>query len=98
MSVKQVYKKFILLAVFGIPMGLMEAIIVVYLRKLYYPQGFTFPLKSMPGELLVLEIVREACTIVMLVVIAWLAGKTAGRDLPGLSIPLPSGISSIMWD
>ncbi len=75
MAVKKAAKKFILLAVFSISMGLMEAIIVVYLRKLYYPEGFSFPLKSMPGELLMLEIVREACTIIMLVVIAWLVGK-----------------------
>jgi len=75
MAVKTAKKKFILLALFTIPMGLMEAIIVVYLRKLYYSEGFSFPLKSMPGELLVLEIVREACTIIMLAVIAWLAGK-----------------------
>jgi hypothetical protein len=48
---------------------------VVYLRKLYYPGGFSFPLETMPGDLLALEIVREACTLAMLVVIAWLAGK-----------------------
>lgn len=75
MAVRGVAKKFAWLALFAVPMGLMEAIIVVYLRKLYYPQGFSFPLKTMPGDLLALEMVREACTLIMLVVIAWLTGR-----------------------
>ena len=60
----------------GIAMGLLEAIVVVYLRKLYYPHGFDFPLTSMPNDSLFLELVREICTIVMLAVVAFLTGKT----------------------
>jgi hypothetical protein len=37
-------KKFVYLGIFGIAMGALEAIVVVYLRELYYPKGFSFPL------------------------------------------------------
>ncbi len=36
------------LALFGIAMGLLEAIVVVYLRELYFPDGFRFPLRFIP--------------------------------------------------
>jgi len=36
------YKTFIMLFIFGIAMGYLEAVVVVYLRQLYYPQGFAF--------------------------------------------------------
>jgi hypothetical protein len=59
-----------LLAAFGVAMGLMEAIIVVYLRELFYPKGFWFPLQSIPDKILLIEAFREACTIVMIVTVA----------------------------
>lgn len=68
-------KKIIYVTAFTISMGLLEAAIVIYLRALFYPEGFEFPLKSMPSYLITTELAREAATIVMLLVIAWLAGK-----------------------
>ncbi len=68
--------KYLWLLLFGIAMGLMEAIIVVYLRTLFYPNGFQFPLKDMPPLLFNCEWLREICTIVMLVAIAFLSGRT----------------------
>jgi len=58
-------------------MAFLETTVVVYLRKLYYPQGFNFPLTS-GIETLVLNIewVREFFTIIMLLCIGLLAGKT----------------------
>ena len=58
-------------------MGFMEAAIVVYLRKLYFPGGFSFPL-AIPDEPLVIyaELVRELATVVILLTLAWIAGKT----------------------
>ncbi len=47
-------------------MGFLEAIVVVYVRELYYPDGFNFPLKPMPGWLIAVELVRELCTLLML--------------------------------
>lgn len=63
------------LAVFGIAMGLLEAIVVVYLRELYFPGGFRFPLRFFPEQMLRTEILRELATIVMLVALAAIAAK-----------------------
>ncbi|MDP2983256.1 MAG: hypothetical protein Q8O92_08000 [Candidatus Latescibacter sp.] len=60
---------------FAAAMGYLEAAVVVYLRALYYPEGFSFPLKLIPSEIAVIEIVREAATIVILLAVAMLAGK-----------------------
>ncbi|MCK7540484.1 MAG: hypothetical protein MZV63_61130 [Marinilabiliales bacterium] len=35
--------RFFWLAVFAVAMGFLEGIVVVYLRELYYPEGFDFP-------------------------------------------------------
>ena len=67
--------KLVWIAVFGIAFGFVEASVVVYLRGLYYPGGFTFPLKRMSDMHLVVELLREASTIVMLGAAAILAGS-----------------------
>ena len=59
--------------VFGIAMGVLEGIVVVYLRELYYPAGFTFPLAAMPRAIYGAELARELCTILMLGGLAALA-------------------------
>ena len=69
-------KKYIPLTIFALAMGFLEAIVVVYVRELYYPEGFEFPLKPLPGWLIIIEIVRELCTLLMLGTVAWLTGKS----------------------
>jgi len=64
------------LAVFSIAMGLLEAIVVVYLRELYFPGGFRFPLRIIPEQMLRTEILRELATMVMLVALAAIAART----------------------
>jgi hypothetical protein len=68
--------RFFWLAVFGIAMGILEAIVVVYLRELYFPGGFRFPLKVLPEQMLRTEVFREICTIVMLAAVAALCART----------------------
>ncbi len=63
-------KTFPRLCAFAIAMGILEAIVVVYLRELYYPAGFRFPLKPMPEKILITEMLREGCTIAMLAALA----------------------------
>jgi len=70
------YKKIIWLTLFGITMGYFEAALVVYLRALYYPGGFTFPLKIPTDFIIAVEVGREAASVIMLLSVAWLAGKT----------------------
>lgn len=61
---------------YGLAMGVLEAVVVVYLRELYYPRGFDFPMAVMPTRVYAAEVVREVCTIVMLLGVALLAGRT----------------------
>ncbi|MBU0765831.1 MAG: hypothetical protein KJ607_13475 [Bacteroidetes bacterium] len=63
--------------VFSIAMGYMESAVVVYLRYLYYPDGFDFPMKTIDGIVAVTEIFRETATLIMLIGIGILAGKSA---------------------
>jgi hypothetical protein len=63
------------LAVFGIAMGLLEAIVVVYLRELYFPGGFRFPLRFIPAQMLRMEILRELATLAMLLSVAMAAAE-----------------------
>ncbi len=37
-------KRFCIVVVFGIALAYFEAAVVVYLREIFYPDGFTFPL------------------------------------------------------
>ncbi len=68
-------KTLLLLLIFGVAMGLLESAVVVYLRTLYYPMGFGFPLSIIPLSIYKVEILREIATLIMLVCIAWLSGK-----------------------
>lgn len=68
-------RSLILATIFSIAMGYLEAAVVVYLRKLYYPEGFDFPLKPLPDLMAFTELGRETATIVMLVAIGLLLGK-----------------------
>ena len=67
--------RIIFLVLFSIAMGFLEAAVVVYLRQLYYPEGFSFPLKIMALEALSIEYLREFSTLVMLFSIAMIAGR-----------------------
>lgn len=72
-------KRFIPATIFGIAFGFLEAIVVVYLRKIYYPEGFSFPLTLLDPTMIKIEIVREFSTIVMLATIGWILGKKFGE-------------------
>lgn len=72
---KNSYRTFIIAGMFAIAMGLLEAIVVVYLRAIYYPDGFDFPLKDMPTGMISIEVIRELCTMVMLLSVAFLSAK-----------------------
>ena len=72
-------KKFLLLTLFSISFAYVESTIVVYLRGIYYPQGFEFPFKLISERHLIIEIGREFMTMVMLFTVALIAmGKEKG--------------------
>lgn len=74
---KAVNKTLTWVAIFSIAMGLLESAVVIYLRELYYPQGFSFPLSAMQDKVAITEILREAATLIMLIAIGIISGKTA---------------------
>ncbi len=72
---KNLNSKLILVGIFAVAMGFMESAVVVYLRAIYYPDGFTFPLQSIDGYIGITEILREAATMIMLLGIGFLAAR-----------------------
>ena len=67
--------RFFWLSFFAVAMGFLEAIVVVYLRTLYYPEGFAFPLKMMTPDLVTIEWIREIATLMMLAGVGILTGR-----------------------
>ena len=66
-------KQLFRLLLWGILFGYMEAAVVVYLQEIYYPDGFTFPLKNILGSVLWTEVGREAATLLIMAATAALA-------------------------
>ncbi len=56
-------------------MAFAESAVVVYLRAIFYPEGFSFPLKAMADYKILVEVLREIATICMLTAVAYLAGR-----------------------
>lgn len=75
----QVYKKILLVVFFATAMAWLESAVVVYLRMLYYPDGFKFPLINFPKDISFTEIIREAATIIMLWCVAAMNAKRAAE-------------------
>ena len=73
------------LVVLALVFGWIEASVVVYLREISlgegalhattYLQNLQITLASLPGRLVALEMAREACTLVLLAAVGWLAGR-----------------------
>ena len=78
-SLKTTFKIFLIVVVFSIAFGYIEAAVVVYLRQIFHPDGFIFPMTVLgTGPLfkrfLLTETGREAATIVLIFTGAWLSG------------------------
>jgi hypothetical protein len=76
---KTTFKTFLIIVVFGIAFGYIEAAVVVYLRQIFHPDGFTFPMNvfgidAISRRILLAEIGRETATIVLIFTGAWLFG------------------------
>ena len=61
------------LLLFAVAMAYLESAVVVYLRAIYYPEGFSFPLKALEPDRALVEIGRELSTVIMLAAVAYLA-------------------------
>jgi hypothetical protein len=71
--------------VVALAFGWIEASVVVYLREIYAREvalqgagsfaGLQVTMVSLPARLVAQEVAREACTILLLGAVAWLAGR-----------------------
>ena len=77
MKLTSTARTLLLVALFAIAMGYLESAVVIYIRAIYYPEGFAFPMKIISQPLMITEFWREVATIIMLLGIALIAGKTA---------------------
>ncbi len=71
--------KFLLLALFGIAMAHFEGVVVVYLRKalgIVNSESNKVCLEKLPKHYIFIEQTREAATILMLLIVAFLVGET----------------------
>ena len=73
-------KRFFTVVVFGIAFAYIESAVVVYLRALFYKDGFTFPIAdfgTIEGfkPFLLTEIGREAATLVLILTSSMLIGN-----------------------
>jgi len=76
-------KRFCIVVIFGIAFAYIEAAVVVYLRTIFHPEGFVFPLSDIPirqqWRILLTEIGREAATLVLIFTGAWLFGENRSQ-------------------
>ncbi|MHC4098608.1 MAG: hypothetical protein ACYSU3_21440, partial [Planctomycetota bacterium] len=77
---KTTITRFIIAVIFSIAFAYIESAVVVYLRVIFHPDGFTFPLSNVDTILqhkaiLLTEIGREAATIVLILTGVWLFGR-----------------------
>jgi len=86
------YRLAITVVLFSVAFAFVESSVVVYLRDLYYPEGFVFPLKPIGTGHILVELFREFSTIIMLVSIGWLAGTTHWQKMAWFMI------SFSIWD
>lgn len=64
----------------GVLFGYMEAAVVVYLREIYYPEGFAFPVADIAGPIMLTELFREAATLfIMWATVSLIYRRTQSR-------------------
>ena len=78
---RKTLKRLCIAVIFSIAFAYIEAAVVVYLRIIFHPDGFTFPMTEfaigqLGKQLLLTEIGREAATIVLILTACWLFGQT----------------------
>jgi len=83
---KTTMTRFVIAVIFSIAFAYIESAVVVYLRVIFHPDGFTFPLSNVDTilqhkALLLTEIGREAATIVLILTGAWLFGRNLQQRL-----------------
>jgi hypothetical protein len=76
---KTVNRTLLWVTIYGVAMGVLEGAVVIYLRQLYFPNGFQFPLWVVDNNIAIVELWREIATLVMLIAVGALAGRNRGE-------------------
>ena len=80
-SLRTTFSRFLIVVLFAVAFAYIESAVVVYLRAIFYPEGFTFPLKNLlkvdPSQkyLVLTEVGREAATVVLMLTACFLFGR-----------------------
>ena len=69
------------ITLYAAAMALVEAACVVTMKRLFYPGGWAPPFAPIPPGPLLLEQAREIATLVMILAVAWLAGRSGPSRL-----------------
>lgn len=69
------------LLVFSVAFAWIESAVVHYLHFHFYPDGFKFPLVEWKLSVLMVEVIREASTMIVLAAVAFFAGRSWWRRL-----------------
>jgi hypothetical protein len=75
-SAKFPFRTLWIITLLFIALGYIESAVVVYMREILYPGGFQFPIAPIEMNLAITEIIREFATLVILVFIGMLTGRT----------------------
>ncbi len=75
-NLKFPFRTLIIVTLFFIALGYIESAVVIYMREILYPAGFQFPLAPIKIDLAVTELIREVATLVILVCIGFITGRT----------------------
>ncbi len=59
-------KQLFWLMVWGVAFAYIEASVVVYLREIYYPEGFAFPVVIAETSMVITELFRELATLIIM--------------------------------
>ena len=78
--IQRVISRFIIIALFSIAFAYIESAVVVYLREIFHPNGFNFPLtvfgiENFSAKLFLTEVGREAATLIVILTVSSLFGE-----------------------
>lgn len=74
MKNRSISTTFTWLFTFSVAMAMLEAAVVIYLRIIFFPKTFNFPMVDIPDLLKGAELSRELATLIMLAAIGCFAG------------------------
>ncbi len=75
-SPARLWRRLLWVCLLAMAMAHIESSVVVYLRMIYYPDGFHFPIVLAGSRVAVTEVCRELATLLLLTATAFLAGQS----------------------